>query len=264
MGPFDAAARWHSATVLRRGRRCVAGGETLIKQRGDESDGSDGDQGADAVELVELGEIVEKQLQGGHAEERDGGDAGGAGFFPDAGGEKDERKKRPADGVGEVAREVAGEVEREGGAGRAEEVGDLEVEKEEAEDDAEGVEEGGGREMENAVAGRGEQTRTDENAEDRETVGVEISVKDRDVAARMIREDSGVEGEPGENDDEKDDAGGAEAGMGDAMEEPEQGGALECPGYGEPLAFELDRENQGDEKQGDAGKPSELIEPRGR
>jgi hypothetical protein len=247
-----------------RGRRRVIGGEALVEQGRDEGDGGDGDEGSDAIELVEFGEVVEEELEEGDSEEGDGGDAGGAGFFPDAGGEKEEGEKRPADGVGEIAGEVAGEVERERGAGRAEEVGDLDVEEEEAEDDAEGVEQRGRGEAENAIARRREEAGAEEEADDRETVGVEIPVEDRDVSARVIREDGAVEREAEEDDDEQDDAGGAEAGMRNAVKQPQEGGALERPGDGEPLTFELDGENEGQKEECDAAEPGELVEAGGR
>src|ERR1035441_52480 len=47
----------------------------------------------------------------------------------------------------------------------------------------------------------------------------------------------------------------AQPGMGHPMEEPQQGGAFQCPADSDPLAVELYRENQGDEEQCHAAKP---------
>ncbi len=50
--------------------------------------------------------------------------------------------------------------------------------------------------------------------------------------------------------------------MGHPMEEPQQGGAFQRPANGDPLAVKLYRENEGDEEQSHAAKPSELRHPR--
>ena len=45
------------------------------------------------------------------------------------------------------------------------------------------------------------------------------------------------------------------------VKKPEKRGSLECPCNREPLAFELNRENEGDEEQRNAAEPCELVEP---
>ena len=47
--------------------------------------------------------------------------------------------------------------------------------------------------------------------------------------------------------------------MGDTAEEPQQKRPLDCPAHGDPLALELDRENQGDEQQRHAAEPRQAT-----
>ena len=48
-----------------------------------------------------------------------------------------------------------------------------------------------------------------------------------------------------------------------AMKQPAQGGAFQCPTESDPLPIELDRKNQGDEKQRRTAKEGELcVTPR--
>ena len=99
-----------------------------------------------------------------------------------------------------------------------------------------------------AFAWRGEQSRANEEAGADDAVAVEIPVENRRLAARMIFEHGGVEGEPGKCRDEQHDAGGSQCRMRHAVEQPEQRDAFERPAERDPLAIELDREDEGDEE----------------
>ena len=78
------------------------------------------------------------------------------------------------------------------------------------------------------------------------------------AAARMVFEHGGIEREPDERGDQQAGAGQPQPGMRHAMEQPEQRRAFQRPADGDPLAVELDRENQGDEEQCHAAEPGEL------
>ena len=205
---------------------------------------------------------MEEELEQGDAEQREGGVAGRAGLPPDAGDQQAECEQRPRDGVSHVAGEHAGELEREHvGAGGREEVGDLEVEEQEGEHDPKRVEQRGGVQAEDPLAGRGHQPRPGEKRGGDQAVRVEIPVEDRRGAAGVVFQDGRVERQPGERDDQENRPRGAQARVRHAVEKPEQRRALEPPRDREPLPVELDGEDQGDEKQRHAAAPRELVEP---
>ena len=74
--------------------------------------------------------MSEEEFEDGDAQEGDASVAGRAELAGDADDDEGEGEEGPADGVGHVAGEVPGELEREdGGAGFGEVIGDLDVEQ---------------------------------------------------------------------------------------------------------------------------------------
>src|SRR5258708_37788935 len=143
-----ASAAWPATAnrANRLGRRrkgfFIAGQKALVGERREDGDDRHGKQCADAVKRLEPREIVKEKLEQRDTEQRDGRVARGAGLLPDAGAQEAEREERPGDGVGHVARKIAGKLQGQRlRAGRGEVVGDLDVEEQEREDDPEGVEE---------------------------------------------------------------------------------------------------------------------------
>src|SRR5437867_8946664 len=99
------------------------------------------------------------------------------------------------------------------------------------------------------MARRRQQSRGGEQTHRRDAVSVKIPIKNRERGALMITEHGRIEREPGEYDDEKTDARQAQSRMRHAMKQPAKRRAFQRPAHRDPLAIELDRENQRDEEQ---------------
>ena len=240
----------------------MAGKKTLVGEGCDDRDDRDAEERADAVERLEAREVVEEELEQRHAEERERGIAAEAEVFPEAREQQREREDRPRDGVGHVAREVPGELEHQRPrARRREEVRDLDVEEQEGEHGAERGEQRGGVHAEGAIARRREQAGAQEEARDRGAERIEIPVENR-AGARVVGEDGGIEREARESRDEQHDTSRAQPVVRHTVEQPQQRRTLERPGDRDPLAVELDGEDERDEEQRRTAEPRELVEPR--
>src|ERR1035438_6596468 len=245
--------RWKGLFIARQ--------EALVGKRRQDRDHRDGEEGADAVERLEARKVVEEELEQGDAQERDGGITHAPLPLPYAGGQQAEREEGPPDGVGHVAREIAGELEGERERpGQREVVGDLDVQENEREDDAKGIDQRLRVDAEHVLPGRGQQPCAREEGGYRHAVGIEVPVEHGRAAANVVFEDRGVERQPDEDDGQQHGAGGAQARMRDAVEEPQERGALERPCHSDPLPVELDREHERDEEQRHAAEPRELAE----
>src|SRR5438132_197616 len=109
-----------------------------------------------------------------------------ASALPDAREQEAKGKKGPRDGVGHVTGEVAGELKNQrAAAGWREEVGNLDVEQEEREDDAERIQERRRGDAGNLIARRLEQSGADEEAGDHASVAVEIPIQHRGAAGMI-------------------------------------------------------------------------------
>ena len=99
------------------------------------------------------------------------------------------------------------------------------------------------------IARRGEQTRAEHHRRSDDAIGVEVPIPDRCAGAAVFGDDPGIERETHEADGEQADTDVAQTGMRDRVEQREQRDAFNRPADGEPLAFELDRENESNEEQ---------------
>ena len=79
---------------------------------------------------------------------------------------------------------------------------------------------------------------------------------------RGVSKNRGIEDQADEDRPEQGDAGKPQSRVGNPVEKPQQRGALERPADRDPLrlVLELQRENQGDEKQRGGAEPGEPIE----
>ena len=233
----------------------------MIGERSERRNDRDRKECADPVERTQLHKIVKEEFEQRDAEQCERSIAPGARRFPDADEQQAEREERPRDSVAHVASEMAGKLKREHAlAGRAEKVGDLDVDEEERENGAEGVEERRDIDAEDSFTRWGEQVSAAEQTRCHRAEAVEIPVENRGAAARVVLEHGGVETEPREGCHEQRGADEAKAVMWHALEEPEQRRTFQRPAQCQPLAIKLNREHERDEKQRHAPKERELVE----
>src|SRR5207247_10057604 len=91
-----------------------------------------------------------------------------------------------------------------------------------------------------------------------DALGVKIPSKNRNCGARVKTAHGRIEREAREHGDEQTDAHQAQSRVRHAMKKPAKRCAFQRPTDRDPLAIELGRENQRDEKQGGSAKERQL------
>src|SRR5881227_898409 len=109
------------------------------------------------------------------------------------------------------------------------------------------------------MAWRREETRCREQTHCRDTVGVKVPIENWERSARMITQDSGIEGKARKHNHEQNDTCKAQSRMRDATKQPAKRCAFQGPAHRDPLSIKLDWENQGNEEQRCASKERELC-----
>src|SRR5205085_12191859 len=107
------------------------------------------------------------------------------------------------------------------------------------------------------VARRPEKPTANEEADDRDAVGVEIPVPDRRGAAGVVFEHSRIYVEPDERQTEQTHTDVTKAAIRHDTKQPDQGEAFERPAERDPFTIELDRKDQRDEEERGRALPRE-------
>src|SRR5439155_14548554 len=151
--------------------------------------------------------------------------------------------------IGHVLRKIAGELECELRTDSAETVGDFDVHQEEQQDRSERIEHRRSIKLVNFVSRYREQAGTGELTKGNDSVSIQVPVPDGRAGSAIFGDHPWIQGEAREADHQQAKANDAKPRMGHALEEPQQGCALQGPAERDPLALELNWENQRDEKE---------------